>query len=141
MDIDDPDLEVLESDLRAIIRARELCKTAALVSNLCPNASDPPLVGIFSRDDAQQVSHCCTLSDDQLMASLIRTMHQMIMNYPRNESLKGISTLLLAAGPQGKCMKTPLLVRWRSSIYQLFLFLFTTWKVFTILRQNSTGNC
>ena len=30
MDIDDPDLEVLESDLRAIIRARELCKTAAL---------------------------------------------------------------------------------------------------------------
>ena len=40
MDGDDPDLEAFKSNLRRILRARELGKTAALVSNLCPNASD-----------------------------------------------------------------------------------------------------
>ena len=30
---------------------------------------------------------------------------------------------------------------WRSSIYQLILFLSTTWKCFTIWRQNPTGDC
>ena len=41
MDGDDPDLEAFKSNLRRILRARELGKTAALVSNLCPNASEP----------------------------------------------------------------------------------------------------
>ena len=56
----------------------------------------------------------------------------MIMKYRQNGSLKGISILKLATGQQGKL---------RSDIYQLFLFLSITWKVFKILLQNPTGNC
>ena len=41
MDCNDPDLEVFESNLCLILPARESGKTSALVSNLCPNASDP----------------------------------------------------------------------------------------------------
>ena len=41
----DPDLEAFESNLPVITRARKLVKYAALVSNLCPNASDPHSVG------------------------------------------------------------------------------------------------
>ena len=41
MDCYDPDFEAFESNFRPILRARESGKTAALVSNLCPKASDP----------------------------------------------------------------------------------------------------
>ena len=54
------------------------------------------------------------------------------MKYPQNGSLKGVSTLLLAAGPKGKLMKTQFGQQWTSSIYQLFLFLSTAWNVFAI---------
>ena len=47
----------------------------------------------------------------------------MILKHPLNGSLQDISTLLLAAGPQRKLMKTLFCQLWRSSIYQLFLLL------------------
>ena len=56
MDGDDPDLEAFESNIRRIIRARESGKTAALVSNLCLNASDPQLVGVSSKERQRQCS-------------------------------------------------------------------------------------
>ena len=74
--------------------------------------------------------------------TLIQTIHlqfhQMILKHPQNGSLKGISTLLLASGPQGKLMKTQVSVcqLWRSSIYQMSLFLSTTLKYFTTLLPN-----
>ena len=45
------DLKAFDSNLRAIIGARELGKTTALVSNLCRNASEPQSVGVSSKDD------------------------------------------------------------------------------------------
>ena len=63
----------------------------------------------------------------------------MITKRPQNGSLKGISILNLAAGPQGKLMKTQFGQRWRSNIYQLFLFLSIAWKFFTNRRPNPTG--
>ena len=36
---------------------------AALVSNLCQHASEPQLVRVLSKDDAQRESHCSTSSD------------------------------------------------------------------------------
>ena len=50
MDSYDPDLQAFESNLRRILRKRELGKAAALVSNLCPNASDPQSIGVSSKD-------------------------------------------------------------------------------------------
>ena len=94
----DPDLEAFESNLPVITRARKLVKYAALVSNLCPNASDPHSVGAYSKDDAQLESHCCTQSND-LIASLIWIIHQMILKHPQNKSSKGVSTLLLGTSP------------------------------------------
>ena len=64
-----------------------------------------------------------------LIASQIRTIYLMITKHPQNGSSKGISTLLLAAGPKGKFMKTQFGQLWRSSICQLFLFLFTARKI------------
>ena len=58
MDGNDPDLEAFDSNLRAIIRARELGKTAAFMSNPCPNASDAQSAGGPSKDNAQQEPHC-----------------------------------------------------------------------------------
>ena len=46
MDSDDPDLQAFESNLRRILRERELGKAAALAPNLCPNASDPQSIGV-----------------------------------------------------------------------------------------------
>ena len=45
-----PDLEAFESNLCAMNLVRELGETAALVSDLCPNESDPQLV---EQDNAQ----------------------------------------------------------------------------------------
>ena len=52
------------------------------------------------------------------------------MKYPQNGSLKGVSTLLLAAGPKGKLMETQFGQQWMSSIYRLFLFLSTACNLF-----------
>ena len=41
MDCDDPELDAFKSNLVALIGVIELGKNAALLSNLCPNASDP----------------------------------------------------------------------------------------------------
>ena len=62
MDSDDPDLEAFKSNLCRILGERELGKAAALVSNLCPNASDPQSIGISSKDNARRESPCCTSS-------------------------------------------------------------------------------
>ena len=65
MDCNDPDSEAFKSNVHAIFRARESGKTAALVSNLCPNTSDPLLANLWSRDDAQLDCHCSTSSHGQ----------------------------------------------------------------------------
>ena len=75
-----------------------------------------------------------------LMASLIQTIHQMIKKHPQNGSSMATSTLLLAAGQQGKLMKPQFGQLWSSSKYRLFLFLCTAWKVFTSQQLNPTGN-
>ena len=79
-------------------------------------------------------------AEQHLIVSPIRTIYWKITNHPQNGTSKGIFTLLLVPGPQGKLMKTQFGQRRRSSIYQLFLFLFTAWKCFTIRQQNPTGN-
>ena len=56
---------MFESNLSRILRAGELGKTAALVSNLFPNASDPQSACVSSKDNAQHESHCCTSSHCQ----------------------------------------------------------------------------
>jgi len=135
MDSDDPDLEAFKkkSNLCRILRERGLGKAAALKSNLCPNASDPQSIGISSKDNARR--------DAAHHLSLIRRIYRKITKHTQNGSSKGISTLKLAAGQQGKLMKTQFGQRWRSNIYQLFLFLSIAWKFFTILRPNPIGNC
>ena len=100
IDCNDPDLQVFESNLPAIIRARELGENSALVSHLCSNATGPHLVGsglgVSRKDDAQEnptVTH-------HLIASLIQTIHHMILKHTQNGSWKCISrfsTLLLFA--------------------------------------------
>ena len=62
MDSDDPDLEAFKSNLCRILRERELGKAAALVSNLCPNASDPQSIGVSSKDNFRRESPCGTSS-------------------------------------------------------------------------------
>ena len=72
----DPGLEAFESNLNAIIQARELGKTAALVSNLCQKASDPQLVCVSSRDSAQGDSQCCTSSHGQSDSDYSPDVHE-----------------------------------------------------------------
>ena len=86
IDCNDPDLQVFESNLPAIIRARELGENSALVSHLCSNATVPQLVGsglgVSRKDDAQEnptVTH-------HLIASLIQTIHHMILKQHRMEA-------------------------------------------------------
>ena len=62
MDSNDPDLEAFESNLRRILWERELGKAAALVPNLCPNASDPHFICISSKDNFLCESPCGTSS-------------------------------------------------------------------------------
>ena len=62
MDSNDPDLEAFKSNLRRILRERELGKAAALVPNLCQNESDPQSIGESSKDNFQRESPCGTSS-------------------------------------------------------------------------------
>ena len=66
MDGDDLELEAFEANLRAIIRAREICNNAALVPYLRLKASDTPRLGESSDDDAQREPQCGTSSHSQL---------------------------------------------------------------------------
>ena len=86
MDGDDPDLEAFESNLRPILRARELGKTVALVSSLFLNLSDPQKICVSSIVYAQIplwhiTSHCQSDSDVTWWSRKIQ-----------NGSLKGTST-------------------------------------------------
>ena len=82
LDCNDPDLKAFASEfnLRQIFRARELVelKTAALVSNLFPNASDPQMVGVSSKEDAETLNETPTAAH-YLISSLIRTIHWIII--------------------------------------------------------------
>ena len=77
MDSDDPDLQAFESNLRRILREREIGKAAALKSNLCPNASDPQSIGVSRKDNFRREFLCGTssqsdsevLPDDQEISS------------------------------------------------------------------------
>ena len=91
-------------------------KAAGLVSNL----------SFQTRQTLNRSAYCAkmTLNDNptathHLMANLIQTTRLMIMKHPQNGSSKGISTLLLVAGPEGNLMKTQFGQRWRRSIHDL----------------------
>ena len=62
MNSDDPDLEAFKSNICRILGERKFDKAAALVSNLCPNASDPQSIGVSSKDNARRESPCGTSS-------------------------------------------------------------------------------
>ena len=61
MDCDEPDLDAFESNLCAIIRARESGTTAALVSNLCPKSSDPPSENPTTYNANHNIAKCTTM--------------------------------------------------------------------------------
>ena len=66
MDSDDPDLEAFKSNLCWILGERDLGKAAPLVSNLCPNTSDPQSISVSSNDNARRESTCGTSSQVDL---------------------------------------------------------------------------
>ena len=104
MDCNDPDLEAFDSNLRAIIWARELDETAALLFNICPNASESMIRP--SNGGRIEQRKCSLLNANptaahHLMASLIRTIYRMIMKHPQNGRSKGTSILQLPRSPCG----------------------------------------
>ena len=62
MNSDNPHLQASEFNLRRILRERDFGKAAVLVSNLCPNASDPQSIGESSKDNARCELPCGTSS-------------------------------------------------------------------------------
>ena len=88
MDGDDPDLQAFEFNLRRTLRERILGTAAALVSNLCQNASDPQSIGVSSKDNLIR----------------IRRIHRMITKHPQNGSLNFEGHIYFEAGrwPAGK---------------------------------------
>ena len=52
MEVNDPDLDALESATRAQLRARELGKIEELIPNLRPNAPVPESMGKSSHENA-----------------------------------------------------------------------------------------
>ena len=79
MDSDDPDLQAFESNLRRILRERELGKAAALVPNLWPNVSDPQSIGVSSKDNFRRESPCGTSSqsDSEVFTGWSRNILRM----------------------------------------------------------------
>ena len=71
MDSDDPDLEACKSNLCRIFGERELGKAAALVSNLCPYASDSQAISVSSKDNARRESPVTFLSVTIVIMSLL----------------------------------------------------------------------
>ena len=120
MQSDDPDLEAFETNLCATIQARELGKTSALVSNICPNASDPQEVCILSKQESTMAHH--------LIASLIWTTHQMILKISTEWKFEAHLYFLADSRSAGNTYEDTVWSAVESSIYQLFLFLSTAWK-------------
>ena len=88
-----PYFEGFESNLRAIIWARELGKTAALVSNLCPNASESMIrLPIGQIEDYRKKTMLIEIPSvaHHLISSPIPTIHLNISKNPQNGSSKGI---------------------------------------------------
>ena len=142
MDGDDPELEAFKFNLRWILRARASGKTAALVSNICR------MHLILNRPAyrAKKMLNPNPTAAHHLIASLIRTIYQMITKHPQNDSSKGISTLLLAAcpgGPQGKLMKRQFGQRWNNRGRAVFTNHSCSCAPHGnfLLLPNPTGNC
>ena len=79
-----------------------------------------------------------------LIASWILTIYSLLQDDHETSTewqFKGHIYLEPGRWPAGKTYDDALGQRWRSSIYQLFLFQSIIWKYFTIWRQNPTGNC
>ena len=130
-------LEAFESNLHAIIWAKRTGRNAALVSIFTQTHQT------FNRSENQAAT---ALSENpkvahHLIASLIQTIHLIILKYPHDGSSKGIFILLACTRQLGKLMKTQFRQLWKSSFYQTFQSLFTTWKCFTIQLHNQIGNC
>ena len=129
---------LIESNLYAIIWTGDLGKTAALVSNLCPNESDPWLICVLSKDNAQRDSLCCTSSHRQ------SDSYDSLNDLEKSADKKIWGCFYFAAYQWFAGETYEFWQLWRSSIYQLFLFLSTTWKYFTVWCLNclnQTGNC
>ena len=132
MDSNDADLEAFES---------KLCQILQRLQHLCPIFSKTHQTLNWSGYQTKKMLNTNPPAAPHVIASLIQKIYLMLTKHPQNGSAKGISMLQLATGQQGKLMKTQFWQQWKSSIYQLFLFLSTAWKFFTILLQNQTGSC
>ena len=141
MDCNDSDFEAFESNLCQILQVRALGKTALLLQHKCPIFALTHQALNRSAYLALTMLDTNPIMADHLMASLIQTIYRMIMKHRQNGSLKGISTLLLPAGLQRKLMNTQFWQLWWSSIYQLLLFLSTTWKFSATLCLSPKGKC
>ena len=78
-----------------------------------------------------------------LIASLIGTIHRMIMKHPQNRTARGISIFAAGRWSAGETCKDADRAAVKEQylpIYHLFLFLSTTWKYVTIRLQNPTEN-
>ena len=96
----------------ALHGARELGKTAEFVSNLCPNAQNPQLVGVLSKDDAQGESHRGTSSHAQSDSDNSLDDHET----SPERKFEGHLYFATANGLKGKLMNKQFGQRWRSSI-------------------------
>ena len=135
MNGNDPDLEAFESNLHAIIRATDWGKTGALES--LPECIRPSICRRY--DCVSTLNKNSTSAHHHLIASLLQTIHWMILKHPQNGSSNDISTLLLADGSQGKLMKTQFDQLWRSTVLPIVPVPPTKRKIFTIRRRNPTG--
>ena len=138
MDSDDSDLQAFESNLHAVIWVCELCKIAALVSKLCQNASDPQLVHILRKENAQHKSRCGTSSHGQSDPDNLTDGHETSTEW----KFEGYLYFLAARWPAGKAYAYAFWAEvGEQYIHQLFLFLSTAWNFLTILWQIPKGNC
>ena len=83
--------------LHLILWRRELGKTAALVSNLCQNASDPEWWLNWLVYLAKTKLNVNPTVAHNLITSRIQRIYLMITKHGQNGSSKGISTLLMMA--------------------------------------------
>ena len=129
-------LEAFESYLRRTLQARELGKAAALVSHLCPNAWDPQLVSVSSKENAQCESHCCTSSRGKSNGNSddLPDDHEISTEW----HFEGHLYFATGHWPAGKTFKDAV----RAAVEEQYQPTpVSVHSMVTILRPNPTGNC
>ena len=138
MEVNDPDLDAFETATRAQLRARELGKIGALISNLRPNAPVPAEMGKSSHENAPRESQCGASSHEQSDSDesppedLEKSTEWIFEGYLFFSS-DGWRTdeayeAEVRAVPQW----------WNSNIYRKFLSRSSTWQFFMIQWPNPT---